>query len=342
MAMTEAYLDEAQETGSEGTRAYANRETGCDLYGPEMRFRAEYYPLGFPVQIATNSEAVLTAARASWGRWEQRFEIEPIRLQIGVREGGVTCPDRFIVRAYEHLLVGTADAENFFVADLMRDTSFMWVTEPVVAQPHYLRHHFLESTALSHIANRHAAPVHAACVAREGHGVLLCGDSGAGKSTLAFACARAGWTYVSDDASYLAHGREDRQVLGICHSVRLRPEAARFFSEVRGRPLTSRMTGKPSIEIPTAELPAFQIASECEANYVVFLNRSAGGEQELVSYPREASRRYMHRHLNEWAPLRREQLVTVERMMSAHVFELRYHDLDWAIDRLERMVRENG
>jgi len=179
-------------------------------------------------------------------------------------------------------------------------------------------------------------------VARDGHGVLLCGDSGAGKSTLAFACAQQGWTYVSDDASYLVHGREDRQVLGMHHSVRLRPEAAQFFSEVRGRPLTPRMTGKPSIEIPTAELPAFRIASECQADYVVFLNRRAGGEQELVSYPREAAHQYMHRHLNQWAPLRCEQLVTVERIMSAQVFELRYRDLDWAIDRLDRMVRENG
>ena len=41
----------------------------------------------------------------------------------------------------------------------------------------YLRHHFLESAALSHIANRHTAPIHAACVARDGRGVLLCGDS---------------------------------------------------------------------------------------------------------------------------------------------------------------------
>jgi len=341
MAMMEAYLEEGQETAAEVTQASQSQDDTY-VYGPEMPLRAEYYPLGFPVQVATNSEAVQAAARTSWGRWQQRFEIDPIRLHVGVRPGGAKCPEKWMVRAFEHLLAGTGDVENYFVADLMRDTSFMWVTEAVVAQQNYLRHHFLEATALSHIASRHAVPVHAACVARDGHGVLLCGDSGAGKSTLAFACAQQGWTYVSDDASYLVHGREDKQVLGMYHAVRLRPEAAQFFSEVRGRPLTPRMTGKPSIEIPTAELPTFKTTGQCEADYVVFLNRSTGGEQELVPYPREEAHRYMHRHLSQWAPLRCEQLVTVERIMSAQVFELRYRDLDWAIDRLDRMVRENG
>jgi hypothetical protein len=172
--------------------------------------------------------------------------------------------------------------------------------------------------------------------------VLLCGDSGAGKSTLAFACARAGWTYVCDDASYLQHGRGDRQVLGHHRSVRLRPEAAALFSEVRGRPLTPRMRGKPSIEIATAELPGIRTAGECEARYMVFLNRSAEGEQELVPYPHEAARRYLSQHLNGWEPLRRAQVASVERILSAPVYELRYRDLEWAIDRLERMVREES
>ena len=332
----EALLKTASDTSGE----FPNRDADRNFYRPEMPLRAQYYPLGFPLCIATNSADVLAAAQASWGRWQPRFDMEPIRLQVGVHEGGSECPEKMTVRAHEHLLTGTGDAENFYVMDLLQDMSFAWVTEAVVAQPLYLRYHFLESTALNHIASHHAAPVHAACVAHDGHGVLLCGDSGAGKSTLAFACARAGLAYVSDDASYLVHGREDRQVLGLCHSVRLRPQAAELFSEVRGRPLTPRMQGKPSIEIPMAELPAFRVTPECQVERVVFLNRNWDGEPELAPYSRDAARRYMQYHLHGWEPLRNEQVRSVERILSAPVYELRYRDLDGAIARLERLLRE--
>jgi len=147
---------------------------------------------------------------------------------------------------------------------------------------------------------------------------------------------------VSDDASYLVHERNDRQVLGHCQSVRLRPSAAELFAEVRARPLTPRMQGKPSIEIATADLPWMRTAMECQAEHVVFLNRSTEGAQELAPYSPEAARQYMLRYLNTWEPLRAEQVRSVERILSVPVFELRYRDLDWAIDRLERLVQERS
>ncbi len=339
MPTTEAQETEVQQTASEPVEM----EKSFDpyLYFAEMPFSAMYYPLGFPVQIATNSLEVLACARESWEAFEQRFEMNPIRLQVGVRDDGSTeCPVKLTPRGHGHLMMGIADAGNFFVVDLLRDVSFACVTAAAVAHPLYLRHHILESAALSHIANRYSAPIHAACVARNGRGVLLCGESGAGKSTLAFACARAGWTYVSDDASYLVHGRTDRQVLGHCHTVRLRPSAAELFAEIKGRPLTPRMQGKPSIELATAGLPDISTAGEAQADYVVFLKRGDGGVQQLLPYPMEAARRYMQRHLNGAEQFRREQVASVERVLAAEVFELRYHDLDWAIDRLERLVRE--
>ncbi len=106
---------------------------------------------------------------------------------------------------------------NFYIVDLLQGFSFGWVNAAAISHRNYFRYHFLEAAALAHIVNRHAAPVHAACVERQGRGVLLCGDSGAGKSSLAFACARAGWTYVTDDASFLINGESERRVVGNCH-----------------------------------------------------------------------------------------------------------------------------
>ena len=310
------------------------------LQRAEMPYTALHFPMGFPVQLSTNSLEVLAAAEESWGKFEQLFKMEPAQLQVGLREDGPTdCPGPLVPRAHGHLMMGVANAGNFFVADLLRNVCFAWISPGALVNRYYLRNDVLESAALSMIANRYCAPVHAACVALDGCGVLLCGDSGAGKSTLAFACAREGWTYVSDDASLLVHGRRDRQVLGNCHLIRLRAEAAELFPEARDRPLSQQRRGKPSIEIATCDLPIIT-AVESQVDYLIFLNRQSGMDQELRPYSKELARRYVQKHLNWSEQLRPEQIASTERILSADVFELCYQDLAWAIQRLDYVVRE--
>ncbi len=312
------------------------------LYHAEMPFSAVYYPMGFPLKLVTNSQKVIRAAEESWGAFKPGFDIPTLRLNVGVLEDGSTeCPVAPVFRAQQHLMVSTADPGNFCVDDLAKVYSFAWLSAATAAHSGYLRYHFLEPAALCHIANRYSAPIHGACVELNGRGVLLCGASGAGKSSLAFACARAGWTYITDDASFLVHGRNDRQVAGNCHMIRVRPNAAQLFPEVAGRPLTPRATGKPSIEIATSTL-GIPTANIAYVDYVVYLNRAEGNPEELIEFPKEAARRYMYQNLCGMEELRRTQVASVERLLSAEVLELRYRDLDWAVDRLERLVRERG
>jgi hypothetical protein len=237
-------------------------------------------------------------------------------------------------------MVRIADGNNFFVADLAHGFSFAWITMATVSRRSYFRYHFLESAALSHIANRHTAPIHAACVEFNGSGVMLCGDSGAGKSSLSFGCARAGWSYITDDASFVLQGRDDRKVVGNCHMVRLRPSAVELFPEVAGKPAAPRAGGKPSIELLTAMMPGIATAPSSKVDYIVFLNRKDADVQELVQFPKESARRYMYRHLCGLEELRSNQVGSVDRLLTAKIFELRYRDLNWAINRLERLVRE--
>ena len=310
------------------------------LYRAEMPFSAMYFPLGFPVRLTTNSTEVLAAAEESWGVFQQRFDTPPIRLQVGVLDDGSTeFPASTVSRGFGHLMVQIADNRNFFVTDLIRDFSFGWFSAAAVSHRSYFRHQLLEAMALFHIANRYTAPIHAACVARDGHGVMLCGYSGAGKSSLAFACARAGWTYTTDDACFLVHGGKERQVLGNCHILRLRPTAQALFAEVKGRPITPRAKGKPSIELSTASLPGVVTAAEARIDSVVFLNRKDADAQQLLPFSAESARSYVARHLSGEESLRGEQIASIEKLLAAEIFELRYHDMDWAINRLERLAR---
>jgi hypothetical protein len=313
------------------------------LYRAEMPLSAVFYPLGFPVRVSTNSAAVLEAAEESWGVFAREFRTPTIQMTIGVSEGEASeCPPAPGCRARRNLMTRIADQDNFYVADLTQGYSLLWVTEAAIAHRSYFRHHFLESAGLCHIANRYAAPVHAACVERNGRGVLLCGDSGAGKSSLAFACARAGWTYITDDASFVLHAQQDRRVVGNCHTIRFRPTAADLFAEVEGRPITPRAVGKPSIELETARVEGMTTATSAQIDYVVFLNRDTEHSQELMAYSREAARDYMHKHLCGMEELRAQQVSSVERLLGAEVLGLRYRGLSWAVDRLERLVRGDG
>lgn len=38
--------------------------------------------------------------------------------------------------------------------------------------------------------------------------------------------------------------------------------------------------------------------------------------------------------------MRKKHHKTIERLLEAEIFELRYTDLDWGIERLQRLVRE--
>jgi len=307
----------------------------------ELPLRALYFPLGFPLEIHTNSPDVLAAADQSWGFFQPKFSYPPLTFRLGVTEdtpGSSELPPAPVCCAQGNLLSNIADAHNFVISDLDAGFSFGWITQRTSKTPLYLRYHILEAAALCMISALRVIAFHAACVAPSKHGMLLCGDSGAGKSTLAFAGARVGWTFVSDDASYLPFDRDDRMVIGNCHQVRLRDSSVQLFPELEGRPVTPRATGKPSIEIPTAELPGLITADAATVKYIIFLNRRGVGAPGLFPFCREAALSWFKK-----APLRGRvsylaQEAAIHHLVDLEIFELRYTSLDWAIGRLQTLA----
>jgi len=307
----------------------------------DFSHRETYFPLGFPVSIATNSPEVLQVADQHWRRFTQLFDREPIQLQIGVSPGNSsTCPDTPVCRMRNHLLTNIADGENFSITDLSRGSAMIWVTEAALRHPDYFRYFFLESAAMSNISPRFATGIHGACVSLDGAGVLLCGDSGAGKSTLSYACAHAGWTYITDDGSYLVHGRRDRLVVGNYRQVRFRESAELLFPELRGLTVIQRAgIGKPSVELFTNANAWIPTASTAHIKHIVFLKRDVE-VQELVPFPRAVARLYMQQRIHCMPYDVGPQMQTIDHLLELEPHELRYNGLDWAIHALTSMVRE--
>jgi hypothetical protein len=245
------------------------------------------------------------------------------------------------MRAQRNLLSVVADAHNHAVCDLTNGFSLVWLSYAALQHPKYLRYHFIETAATIVIATCYTTPLHAACVSRYGHGMLLSADSGVGKSSLSYACARAGWTFTSDDGSYLVSGGDQPpRVVGNCRQVRFRPSAKELFPEIHGRDLTPRLQGKPSIEIPTSELGLIT-AEQATIRSVVFLNRQPSAVAELVALPRGAA---AQRFLDSLGPypieVLEQQAKAVQQFSTVDAYELRYRDLQPAIDRLDLLARD--
>jgi hypothetical protein len=304
----------------------------------KMPLRETFYPLGFPLQIETNSEEVLRSAAISWQGFTKLFDTPPIRIRIGVKGGSSSaCPPTPICRVQQHLVSNIADAENYSVIDLAERFAYIWLTEAAVADRGYLRYFFIESTAMAILATSYTTAVHAACIERKGCGILLCGDSGAGKTSLSYACARAGWTFITDDASFLVNNRNDRLVVGNCNQARFRPSAVELFSELTGKKVIQRaQVGKPSIEL---NLPSSSISVSFTSriNHVVFINRHDAARQDLVQFPTDVARYSMLQVLFSAPDTRKVQSTMIDHLLEAGPLELRYRDFDWAIDRLTRL-----
>ncbi len=297
-----------------------------------------FYPLGFPMVVSSNSDAPVRAARLEWGEWTQSFDEPPLVLHFEVSPGDAPASRSTEFHAHGHLFTFVADARNLGICDTQTRSGTAWLTEAVVADvPHFV-YHFLESMALELIVSLHLTPFHAACVAREGRGVLLCGDSGAGKSSLSYACARRAWNFLSDDASYLLRRRaKERLVLGHPHRVRLRPDAPRFFPELASFTPALRGNGKIGLDLRTLALPGIATARSTPVDRIVILHRTESGPTRLTPVENAAARAICEPIFYWWdSQISAEQQAGFDTLLEAsQVFSLEYSNLDAAIDLLE-------
>ena len=203
------------------------------LWDFELPLKGVYYPVGFPVDIETNSAEVLAAAEESWGRFRKTFHVPPIQIRLGVLPGSLSvCPPPPTIRGQRNLITKVADGENYVALDTRQGFAFGYLTEAAVRNRAYLRYYFIEGTAWILLEDLYLTSVHGACVQRDGRGVLLLGDDGAGKSSLAYACAKNGWMFLTDDSSCLLRRRKGRLITGNPYQMRFRDSATDLFPEL--------------------------------------------------------------------------------------------------------------
>jgi hypothetical protein len=313
------------------------------LYDPlhrevELPLRGEFFPLGFRAEIATNSPEVLEAARESFGAFAAEFESRTLRLRIVVQTEGGVAPEP-VFRSQEHYFSILADAQNFAFYDSKEMSGFAFVSEQTAANREWFRFHFLDTMCYMLLAQESIMPLHAACVARGNRGLLLYGHAGAGKSTLSWACARAGWTYITDDGACLLPGGRDRVVLGRGQKVRLREGARQLFPELSD--CEARMTpgGKTAIELDPAARPGIQRASRARAEAVVVLERRESGAAAAELVPADEVADMLLGDMPWYGDqVYARYRCAVDRLLEAPAYRLVYADVQDAVRVLDTLV----
>jgi hypothetical protein len=326
-------------SGAEEAAAYRRPQDGlcCDM---ELPHRGIFYPLGYPVEIITNDTVVLKAAKESFGHNRLTRAQAALQIRVGVIRGGThDCPPEPTRREFNHLYSLVADVNNQTLLDLRSRINFTWVTSATANNRVYFRYNFLEKAVYLLLGASVVTDLHAACVSRNGKGILLVGDSGAGKSTLAYAGARAGWTYTSDDTSYLINNSAVPRVIGHSHRARFRPSAKALFPELERFDLTPRIEGKPSIEVAISDLPVEKTANEATVDFIVYLNRNPAATGSLIRLPDGTATERACRELYSAGEIRAKHEKILEILSDIPTYELQYCDLNQGILVLDLLSR---
>lgn len=302
----------------------------------ELPLEGSWFPLGFRAQIVTNSPEVHRAATESWGRYRQEFAREPFTLRVIVSQDGDLAPEPSF-RSQGHLLTIVSDRDNFACVDFQARYAYAFVSQKTAADHPWFRWFFLEPMAYLLLAGSYTVALHAACIARNGRGILLHGPSGAGKSTLSYACARAGWTFVADDATSILQDSEECVAIGNPHQARVRDDAPQLFPELQGYCTSARPNGKLTIEIPLDECPGIRTALHCGIEALVFLDRRPGVTPGWERVPTHEVEQALLAELPlYWQPMRVRHERAIARLLRLPAYRLRYERLADAIELLEK------
>lgn len=318
---------------------------GMKRFDPMLRdidlpFTGTYYPIGFRVNISTNSHDVLEAAEESWRHYGPEFECQPLEFRVVIEPEGALAPQPTF-RMQAHLFSVVSDGHNYALGDLQAWFACFFLSEKTAADHGWLRWYYVESMAYVLLAQRYVVPVHAACVAHNGAGILLCGNSGAGKSTLSFACARAGWTFLSDDCIWLRADSEDRMAIGKPHQARFRDSAPSIFPELAGYATSARPNGKLSLEVPLSDFPQIRTAPRSPIHALVFLNRQIGARARVENLPPGEAADQLLQEMPTYGPkVDAMYEKAIRRLQDLPAWRLHYESLDDALRLLSELIEQ--
>jgi hypothetical protein len=251
--------------------------------------RAAFPLLGVPLELRSNSAAVIALAEQAFGGWravppELVEPVEPCVVNIVVHPVDRPVPPAdaapaFVQRVYDGCFLAS-DGINVLSAQYDQGRATGFIAPELLAQPARLRYSVLELLSLLLVTQHDRVPVHTGAVVRNGLAILLAGRSTAGKSTLCYACLRAGFQLLAEDVVYVGR-RRGLRLWGVPSQIHLLPDAVRFFPELAGVPAEIQSNGKLKLAVETERFGGGQPLRHAERAAVCVVERHSGADAAL-------------------------------------------------------------
>jgi hypothetical protein len=240
-----------------------------------LPYRAEFHLAGTRCLLSTNSREVLKASRC----WQSTVDLSAARaFHMKIIESNSDIPDASDCthfRGLRHLVFAKLEKGSFVVFDLLRRRVIGVLSSAVSHDAHFWNSTLLPITVGLLGTTLGLAPLHCACLDRNGSAVLIAGHSGAGKSTLTAALAKQGFSVVSDGWTYVSINGDHPIAYGLLASVKLLPDALRFFPELQRCALEETLNGEIAYQADPVTVFHSKVKTRSRPKWILLLERTS-------------------------------------------------------------------
>jgi hypothetical protein len=236
---------------------------------------AHFFVAGSIWELKSNSQEILRAMRETFdqvdsGRGQPDLYVR-FHVDFAVEDAPLWTEPHF--RALDHLYYATYGPSDSMLVDQLGRRVIGSFSPAVASDLSYWKQTLLPILLGIASASIGVTPVHCACVVKSGSGLLLAGESGAGKSTSALSLSLSGFSYLSDDCTYLSRSSAGMQAWGLPTPVKLLPDAVSHFPELVSRKPVRSLNGELAFTVDPTEMFNVRRCLSCEPRWLVFLER---------------------------------------------------------------------
>jgi hypothetical protein len=224
-------------------------------------------------------------------------------------------------RGLRHVVTASFGTGNIFIFDVLRRTLSASISTEAAKNFRFWRETLIPISLGVLGAAVGLVPMHCACLEWSGDGLLIAGSSGAGKSTLSVALSQNGFSYVSDDWTYMSRHHSSLVAFGTSAPVKLLPDATDHFPNLTSYYPRKSMNGELAYEVDIAEAFGVQVEEACEPRWLIFLERMPHPGVEFAPVAPSQTRSYLDSsverlptELNEASAMRDLTLETVSEL----------------------------
>lgn len=256
-----------------------------------LPLKARFIVTGATWDISTNSEEILAIFKDVFQSSENNrspAELEVFfRVDFGLPNSVRQTSPHF--KALEHLYYGTFGSGDSMLVDQLNRRVVGSFSLATVGDASYWKRVILPCLLGITSSCVGITPVHCACVEKDQLGLLIHGESGAGKSTLALSLSLKGFSYVSDDCTYISHSGDRMRSWGSSAPLKLLPEAKAYFPLLANVVPSRSLNGELAFEVDPKEVFDIKRSSSCDPRWLFFIERTNEPKFDCLYISREES-----------------------------------------------------